>query len=63
MADNFALSIHSSIPNNEQQSFINANNKYIFRNILIAKSATSVRYDLVTDYGQYEISITVNNSD
>ena len=49
MADNFALSIHSSIPNNEQQSFINANNKYIFRNILIAKSATSVRYDLVTD--------------
>lgn len=49
MTDNFALSIHSSIPDGEQQSFINANNKYIFRNILIAKSATSVRYDLVTD--------------
>jgi hypothetical protein len=54
MSNNFALSIHSSIPDNEQQSFINANNKYIFRNILIAKSATPVRYDLVTDRSSNE---------
>jgi hypothetical protein len=54
MSNNFALSIDSSIIDAEQQSFINANNKYIFRNILIAKSATPVRYDLVTDRSSNE---------
>lgn len=49
MSSEHELSIDRSIPQDQQQSYINSNNQFIFRNILIASSATNERYDLVSN--------------